>query len=167
MERPENFGQSLSKISRRPGEEDGPPRAVPLGGVRFIFAGARCPKDMVAFALWPAEEGRNEREALSPYLLRFARFFRPEFFLKAACTAAMAEGALGGVGPLAAALRALCSEDPDYAERKLGAPDAAHTLDDDALCRACLWDFDEDLMPTFAVDVALRLFRQAGLLIPG
>lgn len=159
--RQENFGQSFSKLIRESGEVDGKPRGVPLAGARFIFAGARSPEDVVTRALCPDERGKDERETLEPYLARFVRFFRRDFFLEAACNAALADRAGSGSRKCAEALRQLCREDPSFAESRLGG--AELPVCDEELCRQLLWEFDEALFPvSFDAAAAARLFDFAG-----
>jgi len=164
MERIENFGQAFGKIIRQRGEEDGRAMAVPLAGVRFIFAGARSPEELVLCALCPGDDISHEREALKPYLERFARFFRLEFFLEAACSAALADDISGGSKIFAKVLRLLCSEDSAFTQKRCkGSGDLPE--DDVALCRTFLWDFDDACFPTFDVLSAQRLFSFVGGLL--
>lgn len=160
MERLENFGQSFAKLIRQSDEADQQARPVPLAGVRFVFAGARSPEELAARALCPGHDRRQERERLRPYLERFARFFERDFFMEAACTAALADDLNGGSHKCAEVLRLLSKEDPDFIKRQ--AKCDVLPADDDALCRELLWDFDDNLFPTFNTFVASRLFEYVG-----
>jgi len=166
MTRPENFGQGYAKVTRTSDELDGPPAAVPLHGVRFIFAGARTPHEMAAKAMSPSELLLTERATLQPYLERFAHFFSRTYFLEAACAAALADTD-GGARVCANAMRLLCDEDPAFAERCLGRCECSSVLrtagpsSDEALCRA-LWAFDDYFFPIFDLDAAERLFKFVG-----
>jgi len=159
-QRLENFGQSFSKLSRERGEEDGLLEPVAMGGVQFIFPGARSPAAMVEQAFWMAEEGQPLRETLAPYLDRFAGFFHKVFFLEAACSAAVADELGGGAHKLANVLRVLCAEDGTFASGKITGDELPR--DDHELCRMLLWDFDEYFFPCFDEKAATKAFDFVG-----
>lgn len=155
-QRLENFGQSYAKLIRTRSEGDGQAFAVYLAGVRFIFAGARSPEEIVTRALSPGMELQAERQALLPYLRRFAHYFTEDFFLEAACSAALAD-TVGGKLSCARSVRMLV-EDQNLSVFGETLPES-----DEDLCQKFLWTFDENSFPLhFNKEAARQLFQFVG-----